>query len=84
MTMRMQPYIDIFMKIPETFKIKGAKTKPLQQEQLRVAFFAGYHERKETFKIDGVVYKFNENEINVDGSGASINYMGILRDIIGY
>jgi len=69
MCVRIQPYLDELPKIAELMKIKNSKlAKPIPQEVMRVAFFCGYPGRNDPFKIDGIGYKFEINDISVDGS----------------
>lgn len=77
--LKTQPLLDAIMKIGPVFKVKNAKGKPITQEQLRVAWFAGERSRNEAYKIDGVEYQFPENDIHVDGSKVKSMVYSIWR-----
>jgi hypothetical protein len=76
---RVHPFLDEFQKIGAVFKIKNTKIKEVTQEHLRVAFFAGYQNRNQTYKIDGKEYMIEDNDINIDSNRVQCDFMKIKR-----
>lgn len=58
-----QPFFDLFVKVGTVFKVRGAKLKPIQQEQIRTAFFGACPKRDEEFKIDDFTLDYAEKDI---------------------
>lgn len=59
-----QPFFDLLVKVGTVFKVRGTKMKPIQQEQLRTAFFGGVIKRdEEPFWIDGMKFEYTEKDI---------------------
>jgi len=53
----------LFVKVGTVFKVRGAKLKAIQQEQLRTTFFGGVSKRDEPFKIDDFELDYAEKDI---------------------
>jgi len=58
-----QPFFDLFVKVGTVFKVRGAKLKPILQEQIRSCFFGAVPKREEEFKIDDFTLDYAEKDI---------------------
>jgi hypothetical protein len=68
-----------FRKLGQVYKIKNTKIKEVTQEHLRVAFFAGYQNRNQNYKVDGKEYMIEDNDINIDSNRVQFDFMEIRR-----
>lgn len=81
MTVRLEPYLEVFQKIPAVFKVKKAKHKPVTQEHIRCAFFGGGFKREEPFVIEGKEYHFPETEITQNSRNLRVPLLDIAKEI---
>jgi hypothetical protein len=81
MTVRLDPYLEVFQKIPSVFKTKKAKHKPVTQEHIRCAFFGGGFKREEPFVIEGKEYHFPETEITQNSRNLRLPLLDIAKDV---
>lgn len=58
-----QAFFDLFVKVGTVFKVRGAKLKPILQEQIRTSFFGAVSKRDEPFWIDDFQLDYAEKDI---------------------